>query len=115
MHRVRARDQIVSNQLEMFGPKLVKREGHEYARPEPQNLRERCIDGCLLSTEDQWVLRNLLAGKTWAEAAGNSHVGQYGDTRWQADPKGLEYWENDGWSRIMPSEIMARAKQFLKI
>lgn len=102
-------------QLDLFaepktGVRFFYREGDEYAWPEPQNYDERCIDGVLMSTQNQWVLKQLLAGKSWSEAAGNSHVGRWGDLiRYQADPKGLEVFEGEIVRRIKPSVIIERA------
>lgn len=72
-----------------------------------------CIDQVLHSTENQWVLRQLLAGASWAEAAGKSMVGHCGrDARWDADTRGLNIYEGDQKRRIMPAQILARAKLY---
>lgn len=72
-----------------------------------------CIDQVLNSTENQWVLRQLLAGVSWGEAAGKSMVGHYGrDARWDADTRGLNIYEGESKRVIKPAQILARAKLY---
>lgn len=71
------------------------------------------IDAALNSVEDQHVIRELQAGKSWKVALG----GDGGSNRpvwWRADKLGIEvFWNSPEKKRLIkPARILERAKQF---
>lgn len=70
------------------------------------------IDAALNSVENQHVIRELQAGKSWKAAFGGDG-GCSHPFPWSADSRGIEvFWMDERKRLITPLRILERAKQF---
>jgi len=67
--------------------------------------REQIIDQAFHHTENQYVIKRLLIGKTWMQAMGIGGTGE-----WHSTAKGIEYKGG----LITLSEIYARLENYKK-
>ena len=85
--------------------------GTPLVAPAPVNDEDRLIDLAMRHVENQSVLRDLLAGKTFGEAFGNGGGSVHG-IHWEGNAKGITVTGHPEISRISPARINERAAMY---
>lgn len=83
---------------------------HGYEPPPAASMDDHVIDRALCHVQGHYVLRQIIAGKSWSESFGTG--GSSVPVTWFGDSAGLHITENETRRTIKPAAIVARAKQW---